>query len=187
MKNKFNKSVLIIASAKVINAIFKFLRMAILARLLLPADFGIAATFWITVGILTAITELGIEKIIIQDKDGDNAHFGAVAQSLLFGRGVIISALILIFHNDLAVFFDVPEAANEFALLAILPLIKGLEHRDYIRKQRNMEFIPFATFEVSPELVTLILVYPITIYFSDYRTFVYLAIVATVVRFLCLT
>lgn len=183
MKNKFNHSILVITSVNVTDAVIKFARVAILARLLLPADFGIAATFWITVGILTAITEIGIEKIIIQDKDGNDPHFGAVAQTLLFGRGIIISVLILMFHNDLAVFFDVPEAANEFALLAILPLIKGLEHRDYIRKQRNMEFVPYAIFRISPEIVTLILVYPITMYFSDYRTFVYLAIVASTIRF----
>lgn len=181
MKNKFNRSVLVIGAAKIISATIKFLRMAILARLLLPADFGIAATFWITVGILTAITEIGIDKIIIQDKNGDDEHFGSVAQTLLFFRGVLVSGLILIFHQEFAVFFDVPDAANEFALLAILPLLGGMQHRDFIRKQRNMDFIPFATFQISPEIVTLILVYPIAVYFSDYRAFVYMSIVASVV------
>ena len=178
MKNKFNHSILVISSAKMTNAALIFLRMAILARLLMPADFGIAATFWITTGILAAITEIGIDKILVQDKKGDDEYFGAVAQTLLFGRGVIIAILILIFHNDFAVFFDIPEAANEFALLAILPFLKGLEHRSYITKQRDMNFIPLAIYQITPELVTIILVYPIAIYFSDYRAFVYLSIAA---------
>lgn len=181
MKNKFNHSVLVISAAKMTNAALIFLRMAILARLLMPADFGVAATFWITTGILAAITELGIDKILIQDKKGNDAHFGAVAQTLLFARGVIISVLILMFHYEFAVFFDVPEAADEFALLAILPLLKGLEHRSYITKQRNMDFLPFAIQQISPELITLILVFPLAFYFSDYRTFVYLSIAAVLV------
>lgn len=181
MKNKFNNSVLIIGGAKIFNAMIKFLRIAILARLLSPIDFGISATFWIATSMLNAMTEIGIDKIIIQDKNGNDPHFGAVAQTLFFARGVFISALLLIFHNDFAVFFDVPEAANEFALLAIFPLLGGLEHRDYIRKQRNMEFVPFATFHITPEITTLILVYPITAYFPDYRAFVYMAIGASVV------
>ena len=182
MKNKFNHSVLVISAAKMTNAALIFLRMAILARLLMPADFGVAATFWITTGILAAITELGIDKILIQDKKGNDAHFGAVAQTLLFARGVIISVLILMFHYQFAIFFDVPEAAYEFALLAILPLLTGLEHRNYITKQRNMDFIPLAMYQIGPELITLILVYPLAVYFSDYRAFVYLSIAAGVAR-----
>jgi len=181
MKDKFHQAVFVVGTAKMTNAVLIFLRMAILARLLLPADFGVAATFWITTGILTALTEIGIDKLIIQDKDGHQKHFGAVAQTFLLGRGVFLCALILIFHYDFAVFFDVPEAANEFALLAILPLLKGLEHRDYIRKQRNMNFVPLAIQQISPGLITLIFVYPIAIYFSDYRAFIYLSIITAVV------
>ncbi len=178
MKNKFNHSIFVIGMAKMTNAVLIFLRMAILARLLLPADFGVAATFWITTGILAAITEIGIDKILIQDNKGSEESFGAVAQTLLFARGVIISTLILTFHYEFAVFFGVPEAANEFALLAILPFLKGLEHRHYITKQRNMNFVPLAVYQISPELITIILVYPLAIYFSDYRAFVYLSIAA---------
>lgn len=178
----FKKSALVLVTTKFINAALRFIRVVIVARILLPEDFGIAATFWITTGMLLALTEFGIEKIIIQDNDGDKEYFGSVAQLLIVLRGIFIASIILIFSYDIALFFDVPEAVNEFRLLALLPLMKGFEHRDIVRKQRTMDFRPLAITLIIPEFVVMLMAYPFATYFADYSAFVYLAILSGLFR-----
>lgn len=182
LHEKIKSSAIILGSSQVASAALRFVRVVIIARVLSPEDFGVAATFWITTGVLMAITEMGIEKIIIQDDKGDDVHFGSVAQLLLIARGILLAVVILVFAHDIATFFDVPEATGEFRLLALLPLMVGLQHRDLIRKQRVMDFKPLVLHSVMPEFLITLLAFPVAVYFQDYRAFVYLSIVSGIVR-----
>lgn len=179
---KIKTSAAILGMSQIGSAALRFIRVVIIARVLLPEDFGVAATFWITTGVLMALTELGIEKIIIQDDKGDDSHFGAVAQLLLVLRGFLLSAIILIFAPDIAAFFDASEATDAFRLLALIPLMTGLQHRDVIRMQRTMHFRPLVMSTIVPELLVTMMAYPFAVYFGDFRAFVYLSILAGVAR-----
>ena len=182
LHDKIKSSAAILGLSQIARAALRFARVVIIARILTPEDFGIAATFWITTGILMAITELGIEKIIIQDDKGDDSHFGAVAQLLLALRGLFLACVILIFSPEIAAFFDAREATNEFMLLALLPLMTGLQHRDLIRKQRTMDFKPLVKSLIVPEVIITLLAYPAAVYFNDYRAFIYLSILAGIIK-----
>ena len=60
----------------------------------------------------------------------------------------------------------------------------GLQHRDIVRKQRFMDFLPLMVTRVTPELLIVAVAFPIASYFGDYRAFIYLAIMAGMLQLL---
>ena len=67
-----------------------FVRNIIVARLISPQDFGIAATFAITMSLLEMISDLAADRLIIQAKDGEDPQLQATAQLWQFTRGLML-------------------------------------------------------------------------------------------------
>ncbi len=119
------------------------IRNIVLARLLGPENFGVAATFLIVVSSFSMISDLGIEKFLIRARANELDRVQATLQSVLLVRGILVGGLILILSQPVAVLFGHPEMRNFYALAALLPLIEGLKHLDVQRQQRQMVFLPF--------------------------------------------
>ncbi len=96
----------------------RFVRNVILARLLTPADFGVASTFWLTTGFLATLTQFGVEQMLIRDKEGDKENVGATAQSFFLLRSILIGTIIFVFAGPLMLLLGAPEATNAFRWLA---------------------------------------------------------------------
>jgi O-antigen/teichoic acid export membrane protein len=152
------------------------LRNVLVARRLSPEDFGLAATFWITTGILKAATDLGFQKHLIQSKDGDDERFGAVAQSLFLLRGLLIGAVLLVAAGPIARAFGSPEATWAFRMLALLPIANGLKHREITRLKRELRFGPQVVMTLTSQLVATVAAVPIASATRDYRAILYLVL-----------
>jgi len=146
-----------------------FARNLILARILAKADYGMAAAFSMTIAMLELAGRMGFGKQIIQSKDGDSPHFEATAHSFQFIAGLLSAILMLVMCGPMADWFRVPEAAWAFALLAIVPFCKGLEHLDNQRIQRELRFVPSIVCEVLPQLIVTIAAWPLALWLKDYR------------------
>ncbi len=115
----------------------RFLRTIVLARLLLPADFGIAATFMLTVQFLDLLSDLGADKLLLQCPEEQVERVQSVWQSLAAVRGVITGALIFVSAGLLARMFNAPQAVIGFRLLGLLPVLQGFTHQDIVRAARH--------------------------------------------------
>ena len=62
--------------------ILGFIRNIVVARLVLPEDFGVAITFAATLSVLEAVAEFGWDKLIIQAADGDDPSLIATVHGL---------------------------------------------------------------------------------------------------------
>src|SRR5579872_157767 len=71
-----------------------FVRNVIVARLISPADFGIAATFVMTFSLLDMISNLSADTLLVQAKDGDEPLFQGTAHSIHLIRGLINAILL---------------------------------------------------------------------------------------------
>jgi O-antigen/teichoic acid export membrane protein len=166
----------LLASSQIVTQCLRFARNVILARLLSPADFGVAATFWITTGFLATISQLGFEQMLIRDKDGDAESVGATGQSLLALRGLLIGAVIFCLAGPIMAMFGSPEASAAFRWIALSTVLSGLMHRDTIRLQRHLRFGPSIVAQMGPDVIVTMLAWPIAAYFGDYRAFVVFAL-----------
>lgn len=154
-------------------ALLRFARNIMLARLLSVENFGIASTFAMTFALLEMVGYLGLDRLLVQTKDGDAPRVQATLHSIQVLRGVLMALLLYFTAAPLAGFMGVPEVAWGFQLMAVIPLIQGLMHLDIARAQRGMNFGPFMKTALATECVTLLMIWPLYLAFGDYRVALY--------------
>jgi len=130
------------------NQACSFIKSVILARLLTESDYGIAAVFALALSILEMTSNLAINTLIVQSREGDNPNFQDTAHSMQLSRGLISAAVLLVIARPIAIVFGIPHATWAFRLLALVPLIRGFYHLDLYRFQRQLKFEPFVGVQI---------------------------------------
>lgn len=157
-----------------------FLRLAILARLLTTQDFGIAATFSMTIFLLEKSSNMSLKTILIQDKNGDSESFQGTAHFLTAIRGIILALFLFLLAWPVTHFFKIPEARWAFHCLAMVPLLRGFMHLDVERFVRKMHFRPRIATEVLPQVAITAAAWPMAIWLGDYSALLWLLVAKAV-------
>lgn len=155
-------------------------RNAILGHVLSPRDFGIAASITLLLQVVETLSDLGHDRLIVQAKDGGSDSFIATAHSVLVARGLLLAAILFAAAPWAAGFFLVPEAADAFRLMALVPLIKGFMHLDCRKAQRDLNNAPQLAVEIAPQILALAAALPLLALSSDYRAVVMLALIQAI-------
>lgn len=158
------------------NQLSSFVKNIIVARLISPADFGIAATFAITLSLLEMVSNLSVEKLLVQSKEGDQEDFQATVQFIQVFRGCIIGGILFLVAGPAARLFGVPEASWAFRWLGIIPVLRGFVHQDINRLQRVMNFWPKILSESGANLAGMIVAYPLAVWFRDYAAMLWIIV-----------
>lgn len=145
-----------------------FVRNIVLARLISPADFGIAAILGITLQIVEMFSNVAGDMLLIQAKDGDREQLQGTAQMLRAGRAVVNALLIFAFAGPAARLFGVPQAAWAFRCLGLLPLLRGLFHLDMSRLQRHFRFGPAVIADAGANWCATLVAIPIAFWLRSY-------------------
>lgn len=117
-----------------------FVKLAVLARLLLPAQFGLFGIAGLVLAFLETFTETGINVVLIQQADDDAKDYLNTAWIVSIGRGVLISALIFFSTPLITHFFQSPEAKSILLLMSLVPLIRGFINPAIVFFQKQLEF-----------------------------------------------
>lgn len=116
-----------------------FLRIAILARILSPSQFGVFGVASLILAFLEILTETGINIFLIQEK-GDIKKYLSSAWIVSIIRGCLI-ALVLILSAPIVVnFFHSQESYPVIILIAFVPFIRGFINPGIIKIQKDIEF-----------------------------------------------
>lgn len=114
-------------------------RIVILARLLVPSQFGIFGIASMTLALLEIMTETGINVFLVQEKDEIKEYVNdAWIVSII--RGFLIAAFIILTAPLIVAFFKVPQATGIICLISIVPVIKGFINPAEVRFQKKLEF-----------------------------------------------
>lgn len=116
-----------------------FVKIAILARILLPAQFGVYGIASLVLGMLEVLTETGINIFLIQQKEKVDEYVDSAWVVSIF-RGFIIGILIFICAPFIAAYFKNPNATFILYLVSVVPVIKGFINPSCIKYQKNLEF-----------------------------------------------
>jgi O-antigen/teichoic acid export membrane protein len=176
IKGQILKGGVNLAAGQIFIQICSFVRNVIIARLVSPADFGIASMFAISLSLIEMISNLAAEKLIIQDFEGDSERFQATIHCLQFVRGCLIGLLLFSIAGPLARLFGVEDARWAFQWLGSIPFIRGLIHQDMIRLQRQMRFGPSILVEAGVSMVVTIAAYPLGIWLGDYSAMLWIIV-----------
>jgi len=124
---------------RVISRILSFLKIAILARVLTPSQFGVFGIASIVLAFLEILTETGINIILIQAKK-DIKEYLSSAWVVSIIRGIFIFLIIILLSPFISSFFNTPDALGILLLISLVPLIKGFINPAEIQFRKELNF-----------------------------------------------
>lgn len=113
--------------------------MLILARLLVPADFGLVALATLVHGLVEMTSQFGFDNAIIQNQRADHRHYNS-AWTLNVIRGLVSAVVIVAIAGLAAQFFNEPKLVNIMYWLAITSIISGFENIGIVEFRSKLEF-----------------------------------------------
>ncbi len=171
---------LIILSGSMLGSLLGLVRSIVVAHLISVTDFGIASTFALSLSVVEMISALGLQQQIVQHQDGDNPQYQAALQALHATRALFSGGLLLVLADPIAAFFNIPDVAWAFRLMAVVPVLNGLTHMDQDRMKRRMRYMPSILVSVLSMLISLAMVWPLSRVVGDYRVMLYAALAQNV-------
>ncbi len=132
-------------------------------------ELGKAMMLALTVRLVEMASDVGIDRLIVQAPDGNSATLQSNLQGVMLMRGVMTSALILAIAPVLASAFADGPTAISYALLSIIPFMRGFSHLDMRRAERHRQYTKLAIVEGGATLAMILCVVPATWLFGDHR------------------
>lgn len=167
------KRALLLTTGNTMTSLMLMVRNILIARLISVEDFGIAATFAITMALIEMMTQFGLQQMIVQDRKGNDENVQTGMHAFQAFRGVLAGLFLFLIAAPYANFLGVPEVAWAYQLIALVPAIRGFIHFDVFRQQREMRYWPFIISHTGAAMASLIIVLPLMLFFGDWRVMLY--------------
>jgi len=168
LKRQLASGAATLTAGKLLSTGSAFARYLILIDLLGPFHMGVAATFTMTVTFIEAVSALSVEKLLVQDRDGNSRSLQANMHSIQVIRGVFMALVVVALAGPMASLMSVPEAAWAYRAIAIVPLLRGFMHLDAKRWHRKLRYGPDVLVEAVAQMLALALAWPIAAMLESY-------------------
>ena len=113
--------------------------MIVLARLLVPADFGIVAMASVVVGLIDVLLDLGVSVALIHNHQADHEDYDT-AWTLRLCQAALAAIVIFLGAPLAAAYYHNPLVIDVLRVMAFSVLIGGLENIGIVTFQKNLEF-----------------------------------------------
>jgi lipopolysaccharide exporter len=130
-------------------------RTLILARILVPDDFGLISIALVTVNTVHNITDFGMVPALIQQKVAEDAHFNA-AWTVGIARAIVITLVVVIGAPMIADLFAEPRAMLLIRAIAFRPLIEAIASIKIAQLTRQLKFRSLTSINLPPVLIEMI-------------------------------
>lgn len=114
-------------------------RIALLARLLLPNQFGLFGVATIVLALLEVFLETGVNVFLIQEKSDIKKYIDS-AWMVSIIRGLLISMVLVGTSPFVAAFFKNEDATGVLILISLVPLLRGFINPSIVYFQKDIEF-----------------------------------------------
>ena len=151
---------LVIRAAGLIN-------MIILARLLVPEDFGLVAMAMIFVGAIEALSEFNFDVVLIKNRDARRHHYDT-AWTLSIIRGAVMAALLLVIAEPAAGLFDEPRLEPIIAVLSLSSLLLGFQNIAVVDFRKSLDFKRDFIFMAGDKMVAVAVTVAIALIWRNY-------------------
>jgi len=150
----------------ILTQLVSFLKLSILARILMPSDFGVFALVTVTITTLETLSETGFNYAAIHMK----IDIKKIAKTLLvinIIRGILLALLTLISAPLLSHFFNNGNLLDLLLLASLIPFFRGFINPITIRFQKELEFNKVFLTQFVPIIVTVIFSVVFVYYFHS--------------------
>ncbi|MCX6704209.1 MAG: oligosaccharide flippase family protein [Candidatus Woesebacteria bacterium] len=115
-------------------------KIAILARLLSPSQFGVYGIALLVLGFLEILTETGINMFLIQEKDDTQKYLDS-AWFVSIIRGALVSVIILASIPVVILFFHITQVRPLLYIVAGVAFVRGFINPMEVTFQKNLQFM----------------------------------------------
>ena len=133
------KGVSWIAALRIATRIITLLRTVLLARLLVPSQFGVFGIASLILAFFEVLTETGVNVFLIQQKKDIKEYIDS-AWIVSIIRGAVLSLSIVLLAPFIASFFSSQESHGVILFIAIIPFIRGFINPAIITLQKDLQF-----------------------------------------------
>lgn len=144
----------------------------ILARLLEPEDYGVAAMAAMVVGFIEVFGMFGFQQFLIANQIFDR-NFYDTAWSLGVIKGFLFGLILIVLSTPAAEFFKDDRLVAIIRVLAIGTMISGLENIGLVNFLRDLQFHRDFLFSVYKKLISLSITVAFAIVFRDYWALIF--------------
>jgi PST family polysaccharide transporter len=147
-----------IVAGRGVMGLLGFLNTVIVARLLLPDDFGVVAIGLGAMQILTNVSDIGVSQAVIKFRDAGRDDLDTLF-TLSMIRGLIIAAALVGLAHPAAAFYGEGRVFWVFCGAALYPLFTGLINPKFFEFERDLdyskEFIATVIFKLAGVIVSI--------------------------------
>ncbi len=139
IKEKASAGAALLITGKALTAVLSFVTTIVLARILIPEDFALAAIAITIVGLLAAFTELGLNSALVHQKDPEDSHFDT-AWTLNMCRALILALILWLVAHPVANAYNEPRLVNVIYVLGISMLVGASANPKMVIFTRELSF-----------------------------------------------
>ena len=166
---------------KLVRRLIGYIRIAILARILTPEQFGVFGIATLTLAFLEIFTETGINVFLIQEKENIDKYINT-AWVISILRGLFIGIILLLTSGLISGIFSSPEAYGLLVLTSVVPILRGFINPSIIKLRKelkfNLDFLNESLIYISESIVIILVA---LIYKTEY-SFIWGVIAGVVVE-----
>lgn len=144
-----------------------FISTIVLARLLVPADFGLVALAMAMMAAVAIFGEFGLELALIQNQKAEPRHYDT-AWTLGLLRGLLASLLIILLAVPLARFFEEMRLEQVVMVLAIAPLLESLNNIGTVAFRKELTLRKEFVFRIVPRIAGVIITITLALMWQNY-------------------
>lgn len=160
-----------------------FLSAIILARLLVPSDFGLMAIAIAIISFTQGATETGFASALIQRQDRVREYFNTVWTTEVL-RSVVIAVSLFLGAPLLAAYFGDPRVVPILRVLSLSIIIQGARNVGVITFRKEFLFHKQFVLEIVPQVINLVAVVSLSYVLRNVWGLVWATLVTSFVSFL---
>lgn len=160
---------------------FGVISMIVLARLLLPEDFGLVALASSIAAALEILRNFSFPVALIQNQSAERSHFDT-AFTLNLVISLVLGLALLALAPPAARFFDEPRLASVASVFGLGFLVTGLENIGVVAFRRDMEFQKEFIYLASPRIASLLVTIPLAFWLRSYWALVFGSLAQGLIR-----
>lgn len=143
------------------------INMVIMARLLVPEDFGLIAMASIFIGLIDTFSDFSFDVALIKDQKARREHYDT-AWTLSIIRGIAAAMILVVIAGPAAASFDEPRLEMIIIVLAASSLFLGFQNIGVVDFRKTMNFQKDFVFLTSEKVVAVIVSVSLALFFPNY-------------------
>lgn len=166
---------------KVVQRGLGLVSMTILARLLIPADFGLVALAATIVAAFELLTAFNFEIVLIQNRFADRTHYDT-AWTFNVVIGVSIALVVAIVSDSAAEFFHEPRLAAVLLVLAVAFAIKSFTNIAVVDFQKDLRFVEDFKLRAMQSIARFAVTIPLAFWLRSYWALLFGILAGSIIK-----